>query len=288
MSRHRRELVRARIRRPLRRAGLVEAQVFALVVATPICSSAPCRPLYQSSHCFRRKWRRACSRRRGPIDPCPARMIGFAGCRCQPVIPSLRRATPIWAWSTRRESRCRTSRTSRPAASPGSPSPCASPSRSSDRGRRPGWTRAWSRSGRRGWWRSRWHSARAARRRSTTCGRASPARPRGRGGTSRPPSPTASRRRAPACRHAFPGDAVGAGGIADPGVALGLAGVPHVIAVAALDDHGPVDVVLPAGFLPRAQHDPRRWSNGCRRCSRPARRWPWAARRPTCGTYRLP
>ena len=38
-------------------------------------------------------------------------------------------------------------------------------------------------------------------------------------------------------------------------MAFGLAGVPEVVAILALQDDRAVDVVLPAGLLPRAEHD---------------------------------
>src|SRR5262249_46462732 len=55
----------------------------------------------------------------------------------------------------------------------------------------------------------------------------------------------------------LPGLAVLAHGAADPGLALGLPGVPHAVLAAFLDDHGTVDVVLPAGGLVRAEDDGR-------------------------------
>src|SRR5262249_14439175 len=53
----------------------------------------------------------------------------------------------------------------------------------------------------------------------------------------------------------LPGLAVFARRVADPGLAPGLAGVPHAVLAAVADDHGAVDVVLPAGRLVRAEHD---------------------------------
>src|SRR5262249_41634106 len=55
----------------------------------------------------------------------------------------------------------------------------------------------------------------------------------------------------------FPRLAVGAGGVTDPGFALGLAGVPHVVSVALFEDHRAVDVILPTGVGVRPQRDDR-------------------------------
>jgi hypothetical protein len=55
---------------------------------------------------------------------------------------------------------------------------------------------------------------------------------------------------------AFPaGDAVGAGRVTDGGMVFGLAGVPKVVTVLTLQDHGVVDVILPPGLLPRTEDD---------------------------------
>ena len=55
----------------------------------------------------------------------------------------------------------------------------------------------------------------------------------------------------------FPRLAVGAGRVTDPGMAFGLAGIPQVIAIVALDDCRTVEVLLPAGLGARSQHDHR-------------------------------
>ena len=47
-------------------------------------------------------------------------------------------------------------------------------------------------------------------------------------------------------------------GVADLRMSLRLAGVPHVVSIAAMHDHGAIDVVLPSGFGGGRENDFRR------------------------------
>ena len=115
-----------------------------------------------------------------------------------------------------------------------------------------------------------------------------PDRRTGRAGTSPPPSPRLLRRQHRLVAQPLPGLAVLAGGVADPGFAPGLAGVPHAVQAAVLEDDGAVDLILPAGLLVGAKDDGRLAPGQAVLALGQGDALSSDARRTTCGTCRPP